>query len=41
MLRKHGIPVNLILDSAVGYIIDKIDMVLVGAEVRFVIRKYV
>jgi translation initiation factor eIF-2B subunit alpha len=32
MLKRHGIPVNVILDSAVGYMIEKVDMVLVGAE---------
>lgn len=31
-LLKHGIPAHLVLDSAVGYIIGKIDLVLVGAE---------
>ncbi|ODQ78670.1 hypothetical protein BABINDRAFT_180923 [Babjeviella inositovora NRRL Y-12698] len=31
-LRKLGIPVNLIADSAVGYVIDKVDKVFVGAE---------
>ncbi|KAL1925021.1 uncharacterized protein VTP21DRAFT_4675 [Calcarisporiella thermophila] len=32
VLRKHGIPSTVVLDSAVGYIIHKVDMVLVGAE---------
>ena len=32
ILRDHGIPATVILDSAVGYYIDKVDMVLVGAE---------
>lgn len=31
-LEQAGIPVVLILDSAVGYIMEKIDLVLVGAE---------
>jgi translation initiation factor eIF-2B subunit alpha len=31
-LKAHDIPVTLILDSAVGYIMEKVDMVLVGAE---------
>jgi len=31
-LAKVGIPVVLILDTAVGYIMEKIDLVLVGAE---------
>jgi len=31
-LEKVGIPVVLILDSAMGYIMEKIDLVLVGAE---------
>jgi methylthioribose-1-phosphate isomerase len=31
-LVKVGIPVVLILDTAVGYIMEKIDSVLVGAE---------
>ncbi|KAJ3366025.1 Translation initiation factor [Allomyces javanicus] len=31
-LRKRGIPAHLILDSAVGYVMDKVDLVLVGAE---------
>lgn len=31
-LRKAGIPCRAVLDSAVGYIMDKIDMVFVGAE---------
>lgn len=32
ILRKSGIPATLILDAAVGYFIEKVDMVLVGAE---------
>ena len=32
ILRKHGIPVCVIPDNAVGYIMPKVDMVLVGAE---------
>ncbi|EPZ36205.1 translation initiation factor eIF-2B subunit alpha [Rozella allomycis CSF55] len=32
ILRKAGIPVKVILDSAVGYYMESIDMVLVGAE---------
>ncbi|NXJ81842.1 EI2BA factor, partial [Trogon melanurus] len=31
-LRKLNIPVTLILDAAVGYIMEKVDLVLVGAE---------
>nr|KAJ3423149.1 translation initiation factor eIF-2B subunit alpha [Polyrhizophydium stewartii] len=31
-LRRSGIPAALINDTAVGYIIEKVDMVLVGAE---------
>ncbi|KAI8373861.1 hypothetical protein BD560DRAFT_327573 [Blakeslea trispora] len=31
-LRENGIPCRAILDSAVGYIMDKVDMVFVGAE---------
>jgi methylthioribose-1-phosphate isomerase len=31
-LIKAGIPVNLVLDSAVGYIMEKVDFVLMGAE---------
>jgi len=31
-LRAAGIPTTIILDAAVGYVIDKVDMVLVGAE---------
>lgn len=29
---KLNIPVTLVLDSAVGFIMDKVDMVIVGAE---------
>lgn len=32
VLRAAGIPTTIILDAAVGYVIDKVDMVLVGAE---------
>ncbi|CAG8489328.1 12406_t:CDS:2 [Ambispora gerdemannii] len=32
ILRKAGIPATVILDTAVGYIIDKVDAVFVGAE---------
>ncbi|KAI6656895.1 Translation initiation factor eIF-2B subunit alpha [Oopsacas minuta] len=32
MLKKIGVPCALILDSAVGYTMDKVDLVLVGAE---------
>lgn len=32
VLRQHGVPATVILDSAIGYYIDKVDMVLVGAE---------
>ncbi|ORX49781.1 IF-2B-domain-containing protein [Hesseltinella vesiculosa] len=31
-LREAGIPCRAVLDSAVGYIMDKVDMVFVGAE---------
>ncbi|ORE10839.1 IF-2B-domain-containing protein [Rhizopus microsporus var. microsporus] len=31
-LKKAGIPCRAVLDSAVGYIMDKVDMVFVGAE---------
>uniref|UniRef100_A0A0K0DVB9 Translation initiation factor eIF2B subunit alpha n=1 Tax=Strongyloides stercoralis TaxID=6248 RepID=A0A0K0DVB9_STRER len=31
-LRKHNLPCTLILDSAVGYLMESIDIVLVGAE---------
>ncbi|NWT81912.1 EI2BA factor, partial [Dyaphorophyia castanea] len=31
-LRKLNIPVTVILDAAVGYIMEKVDLVLVGAE---------
>lgn len=31
-LSKVGIPVTLVLDNAVGYIMEKIDLVLMGAE---------
>ncbi|GAB6030060.1 hypothetical protein CHUAL_005743 [Chamberlinius hualienensis] len=32
LLDKEGIPCELILDSAIGYVIENVDMVLVGAE---------
>jgi translation initiation factor eIF-2B subunit alpha len=31
-LKKLSIPCTLILDSAVGYIMERVDMVMVGAE---------
>lgn len=31
-LKQHGIPVTVILDSAAGYIMEKIDIVMIGAE---------
>ena len=31
-LREMGIPTRVILDSAVGYVMDQIDLVLLGAE---------
>ncbi|KAK9720267.1 translation initiation factor eIF-2B subunit alpha [Basidiobolus ranarum] len=31
-LRKAGIPATVVLDTAVGYIMEKVDLVLVGAE---------
>lgn len=31
-LKKHGIQCTLILDAAIGYIMESIDIVLVGAE---------
>lgn len=32
ILQQHGIPATVIFDSAVGYFIGQVDMVLVGAE---------
>ncbi len=32
MLKEHGIPATVILDAAVGHYVEKVDMVLVGAE---------
>eukprot|EP01135_Chromosphaera_perkinsii_P005095 Nk52_evm6s316 gene=Nk52_evmTU6s316 len=32
ILKQHDIPVTVIMDSAVGYIMEKVDFVLVGAE---------
>eukprot|EP00047_Mylnosiga_fluctuans_P010376 m.15983 g.15983 ORF g.15983 m.15983 type:complete len:273 (-) comp3086_c0_seq1:55-873(-) len=31
-LRAEGIPVTIIADAAVGYVIERVDMVMVGAE---------
>lgn len=31
-MKELNIPCTLILDSAVGYIMEKVDMVMVGAE---------
>lgn len=31
-LEKCGVPCTVILDSAVGYIMEQVDMVMVGAE---------
>lgn len=31
-LKELNIPCTLILDSAVGYIMERVDMVMVGAE---------
>ena len=31
-LEKHGIPCTIVLDSAVAYVMDKVDIVLVGSE---------
>lgn len=31
-LKEHGIECNLILDAAVGFFMEKVDMVLVGAD---------
>ena len=31
-MQKAGIPATVILDSAMAYIMDKVDLVLVGAE---------
>lgn len=31
-LRKAGVPASVILDAAVGYYIQQVDMILVGAE---------
>lgn len=32
ILRHHGIPADVILDAAVAYYMEKVDLVLVGAE---------
>ena len=32
ILRQHGVPTTVLLDCAVGYYMERIDMVLVGAE---------
>lgn len=32
MLNQAGVPSTVVLDSAVAYVIDKVDMVLVGSE---------
>ena len=31
-LKKLGVPCTLILDSAMGYVMEQVDMVMVGAE---------
>jgi translation initiation factor eIF-2B subunit alpha len=31
-LRAHGLSVTVILDASVGYIMEKVDVVMVGAE---------
>lgn len=31
-LKNIGVPCTVILDSAVGYIMEQVDMVMVGAE---------
>lgn len=31
-LQKHNISCNVVLDSAIGYIMDSVNLVLVGAE---------
>ena len=31
-LRKLGVSCTLILDSAIGYVMEQVDMVMVGAE---------
>lgn len=31
-LRNHGIPTSLIADATVGYVIQKVDKIFVGAE---------
>ena len=31
-LMKAGIPVTLVVDSAIGYIMERVDFVLVGSE---------
>jgi translation initiation factor eIF-2B subunit alpha len=31
-LKEHGIPVSLIVDGAIGYIMEQVDLVLLGAE---------
>mmetsp|Transcript_22540 Transcript_22540/g.62533 ORF Transcript_22540/g.62533 Transcript_22540/m.62533 type:complete len:370 (+) Transcript_22540:152-1261(+) len=32
LLEKVGVPVTIVLDSAAGYVMDRVDMVLLGAE---------
>ena len=32
VLRANGIPVTVVLDSAVSYVMEKVDFVLVGSE---------
>uniref|UniRef100_A0A6Q2XWF3 Translation initiation factor eIF2B subunit alpha n=1 Tax=Esox lucius TaxID=8010 RepID=A0A6Q2XWF3_ESOLU len=31
-LRRLGVPVTVVLDAAVGYVLEKVDLVIVGAE---------
>jgi len=33
ILTANGIPCTVVLDSAVGYIMERVDLVLVGSEV--------
>ena len=32
LLEKAGVPVTIVLDSAAAYVMDRVDMVLLGAE---------
>ncbi|ORZ10981.1 alpha subunit of the translation initiation factor eif2b [Lobosporangium transversale] len=39
VLRAAGIPTTIILDAAVGYVIDKVDMVLIGSYQMAIVAK--